>query len=231
MKKFILLLSVAALFNSCAGVKGNGNVESSTRDLDSFTGLRISGIINAFVMQGDVQSVKITADANLLPLIETSVSRGVLTIRSKKGISTYEKLNVYIVVPNLESVNLSGVASLNSKGKITSKHIELETSGSSEINLELDCSSIEAELIGASDINLKGSAGKIEVDAGGSSSLEAYSLQVESGDIETSGASKVNVSVEKELKASASGASNVNYKGSPKDVEQNTSGAASIKSK
>ncbi len=231
MKKFILLLSLAALFNSCVGVKGNGNVESSTREVDSFTGIRASGIIKVIVKQGDVQSVNISADANILPLIETSVSRGVLTIRSKKGISSYEKLIVNVVVPKLESVNLSGAAGLSSQGKIKSSNMDLEASGSSDINIDLECHDIEVELSGSANIDIKGSTDKLEVEASGASSLKAYSLQAKSAEVETSGASGVKISVEKKIKASASGASNISFKGNPKDVVQSTSGAASINSK
>lgn len=231
MKKTVLMLFVASLFSSCVGVKGNGNVESTNRQVDSFTSIRVSGAFTVFVMQGDVQSIKLTADANLLPLIETKVSSGTLDIRTKRGVSTNEKMTVHIVVPNLKSVNLSGVCSLNSKGLIKSDNMEIETSGSSNVNLELECDDLELESSGASSISLKGTAENVEIDASGASSIKAYSLVSENADIDISGSSGVRITVQNKINAKASGASSVNFKGNPKDVRQSKSGAASINSK
>lgn len=231
MKKTVLMLFVASLFTSCVGVKGNGNVESTNRQVDSFSGLRVSGAITVFVMQGDAQSVKLTADANLLALIETKVSGGTLNIRTKKEISTNEKLTVHIVVPNLNSVNLSGVCKLNSKGIFKGDKMEIETSGASHVDFELDCEDLELESSGASSITLKGSAENVEIEASGASNVKAYSLMTENADIDISGSSGVKVNVEKRINAKASGASSINFKGNPQDVRQSKSGAASINSK
>lgn len=231
MKKFILLVFIASLFSSCVGVKGNGNVESTNRQVASFTGLSVSGALTVFVMQGEEQSVKLTADANLLPLIDTKVIGGTLHISTKRGVSNYEKLNVYIVVPQLSSVDLSGACSLSSKGKLRADNMEIETSGASDVNMELECEDLELDLSGASNITLKGSAENVEIDASGASSVKAYSLVSERADIDVSGSSGVRITVQNQINAKASGASSVNFKGNPKEVKQSKSGAASINSK
>lgn len=231
MKNFILAIFALSLLNSCVGVKGNGNVETTNRQVESFSGIQVSGAINVFVKLGEVQSVQLTADANLLPLIKTTVSGGELVIRTNKSVTTYEKLNVYIVIPRLKSVKLNGASTCSSQGLIKSDNLEIEVSGASEVNMEVECSDLELELSGASEITLKGTAENVEIEASGASDVKAYSLIAESADIDASGASDVKITVKNKIDAEASGASSISFKGNPQEVRQSNSGASSINSK
>lgn len=231
MKNIVLLVFTSLLLNSCVGVRGNGEVESSNRQVESFTGIKVSGAINVFVRQGETHSLKITADANLLPLIKTSVSGDVLNISTKRAISKYEKLNVYIIMPSLEEIDISGASSLNSEGVLKADELDIEASGASDLNLNIDCEELDLDVSGACDVNLSGRAAKAEMEASGASDIKAYSLKLGEAVVDASGSSDVNITVENKIVASASGASSINYKGNPKEVKQFKSGAASINSK
>lgn len=65
----------------------------------------------------------------------------------------------------------------------------------------------------------------------GASKLDAENLKAENVSVDSSGASSATVFVTNELKADLSGATNVTYLGSPKNVQKKTSGASSVKEK
>ena len=230
MKKLFVLVLALGLFTSCVGVRGNGNVKTETRNIEGFSKIDVSGAVDVFVKQGDKEELTIKADENLMEYIETSVSGGELRIRPKKNISNYKKLDVYVVMRELEGVEASGACDVIGEGKFTSKYCELDASGASDIELEIECEGLDIDVSGASDVKLSGYSEVTDIEASGSSDVKAIKLVTKRCQISSSGASGVEIEVEKKLEVDASGASNVRYKGNPKEVNRSTSGASSVKS-
>jgi len=86
---------------------------------------------------------------------------------------------------------------------------------------------LKIELSGASDFKIAGQSDYLKVEASGASHLKALDFLARNIDVEASGASSVQVHVQKSLKVDASGASHVKYKGSPV-ITKDLSGAASL---
>jgi hypothetical protein len=74
-----------------------------------------------------------------------------------------------------------------------------------------------------------GSANKFDLVCSGASSFKGADLKVDEADLDASGASSIKIHVTETFKAHASGASSIQYKGSPKIYKQNASGASSIR--
>jgi Putative auto-transporter adhesin, head GIN domain len=66
------------------------------------------------------------------------------------------------------------------------------------------------------------------VEASGASDFKGYDLAIDNCKVSASGASDINITVNKELNVSASGASDVFYKGTCVIKEMRSSGASSI---
>jgi hypothetical protein len=76
---------------------------------------------------------------------------------------------------------------------------------------------------------LKGTAKNQHVDVSGAGSYRALDLASTNADVDVSGASKATISVSDDLKAEASGAAKILYRGTPKSREIESSGGSSIK--
>lgn len=229
MKKIFLVVILAGLLSSCAGVRGNGNVQTESRNIENFTKIDVSGALNVYIKQGDQEKLTIKADENLMDIIETSVSNGELRIKPKRNIRDYKKLDVYVVVKELEAIDVSGACDVIGEGNFESKYCEIDASGASDVVLNIKCEGLDVDVSGASDVKLAGESEVAEIEASGSSDVKALKLKTKRCQVNTSGASGVEITVEKKISVDASGASSVRYKGSPKDVRQNTSGASSVK--
>jgi hypothetical protein len=230
---FLLLFSVAFALAGCdglIGVNGNGNVKSEERSVDSFVELTAGGAFNIYLTQGDTESLRVEADENLLPLIETTVRSGRLVIRSRESIGNAKKLDVYITFRELTRIEASGACEINSNGQLTFGSLELNGSGASEIDLSLHASEIRGEYSGATEVDLEGSADVCKFRLSGASELDAQELVVGQITVDLSGASEAGVNVTQKLKVDASGASSVAYIGDP-EVDQRTSGASSVRKK
>jgi hypothetical protein len=227
------ILSIFALFSilsSCAvGVAGNGNVTEKNREVESFNGISASGMFQIHFIQSDNISLKVVADDNLHELIETYVNDRVLSVRTTESIRNAKKLELYISAPSLSFLDLSGAVSVDNKGEISGERLMIQTSGAAEINLNVRVEEIEIGCSGATEVDLRGRADKVEINASGATEIKMFELEALRMSLDLSGASEVKVNVTKELRVSASGASEIVYRGNPKLSRSDLSGASSIK--
>lgn len=229
---FVVLSVLACVTTACNNmdcVVGSGNQISETRKPGSFTKVETSGAIKVFLKQGGSNEVRIIADDNILPKIETRVSGGTLDIDMDGNFCDAGPVTVYITSSQYEGVDASGAVEITSQGKLKVQDFDLELSGSSKVSLEMDAANVKTSSSGASEINLKGQAASHELDLSGSSSIEALDFVVGKYRIESSGASNSKINVLNDLNIKSSGASEVQYRGNPQNIRNSESGASSLR--
>jgi hypothetical protein len=193
------------------GVHGSGSMKSETRDVSGFSAVDVSGAFEVEIVAQKEFSVEVEADDNLLELIRTEVDGDTLKIKSEKSIKSGNPLKIRITAPNIASLDLSGASKVNLTN-LSNESLSLDSSGASKIKIE-------------------GTTKTFDVEMSGASKLEAENLKAENVSVDSSGASSAYVYVTGELKCDLSGATNVTYSGSPKNVQKKTSGASSVKEK
>jgi hypothetical protein len=181
------------------------------RDVEAFDSIEVGGAFELIVHvdPAAAQRVEVSGDDNIVPEITTTVSGGELEIGIDQG----------MVRPKLDMKVEVWVASLAG----------LEASGASDITVEgLHGENFDLDLSGASDSSFSGSVDRFEIDLSGASDLDARELHAKIVDLELSGAGEAEVWASDRLDAEVSGAGNVRYFGSPKEVHQDVSGAGNI---
>lgn len=115
MKIYLILFAAITVFASCYNpfnktVKGNGNIKTEERTVQTFDEIKCSGSYNVELTQGNASAVKIETDENLLPYIETKVNGDELVIRTEDDVNirSSDKIKVYITTNKLEGFRLSG---------------------------------------------------------------------------------------------------------------------------
>jgi hypothetical protein len=204
----------AKIFNiefNVGGVKGNGNVQTETRDIRGFKGVHVSGIFEVEVVAQKDFGVQVQADENLLQYVKTEVEGGVLEISTSKRIKSSSGLKVIVYAPDIENLDVSGVAKV-SVSDVKNSSLRLDTSG-------------------ASKINLSGETDKLAIDVSGASVIDAENLKSRAATVDSSGASKISVFATESVRADASGASRITYAGGATDVVKKSSGASSVSAK
>lgn len=192
-------------------IKGSGVLKNETRAVSGFSKVEAGGAIRLEITAQKDFSVSVEADDNLLPLIKTEVRGDTLKIYREKGSSSKIGIKVTISMPDVNGIDISGASTAVVSGA-KSESLELEASGASKIKID-------------------GEAKDLTSDASGASGIDAENLLAENADIKASGASNTTVSATGELEADASGASTIYYTGEPKNLNQKSSGASSIKKK
>lgn len=235
MKYFLVLLLGVSLVFSCRyiggkRVKGNGNVETEQRNVSSFDGVVSHGSFDVTVITGDVHSVKIEADENLLQYIDTDVEGGNLTITTRRGYNLRPRNDLKITVTAPHFNELSAHGSGNIKGvnliKATEK-TKLHLSGSGNIKVDLEAPAVDAEIAGSGNISVSGTTKEFSSRIYGSGDIRAGGMNAEEGSVEIAGSGNVEISASNKLDIKIMGSGGVKYRGDAQ-VNTNIAGSGSV---
>lgn len=233
IRRWIILL--LALFPIAAAAQkviiNDPNV--AVRSLDeSFHSIRVSDAIDLFVSQSDQESLAVSAaKEEYRNKIKTEVVNGVLRISFENrgfNFSGNMKLRAYVSFKDLKKITASGSSDVIATSTISVQDLTIDMSGASDFKGTISVTSFTAKLSGASDARLSGKATNVVIDASGASDVKAYDLVSDYCTIESSGSSDVEITVNKELNARASGSSDVNYRGDAPVRNVSTSGSSSV---
>ena len=214
---FITLLGLF-LFSSCTTDSDDdcldslGPIVTEIRDVDDFHSIVLKGIGNIFLTQGSTKSLSIETNEELLIRLETTVSNETLTVDlSEKDciIRDIDKLDIFITIPNIESLSVGGV------GNITAQN-------------DFDLESLNISLDGVGNATLRGKTDFLETSSSGVGNIHAFDMTAEKCNIVITGVGNVEVTVTSELDVNINGSGNVFYKGNP-TVTVDISGSGNVR--
>lgn len=227
----LFVLSVPAMAQQKT-VVNDANAEK--RNVESFNGVSVSGGLDVYLVQGGEDGVAVSAsEPQYRARIVTEVKNGVLTIwfnnQGKFWGMDKKKLRAYISFRDLKTLRISGSCDVYITGVLKGSSLDLSLSGSSDLKGAVDLDNLKADMSGASDIVLSGKVGALSITGSGSSDFKNYDLVSQTCDAHVSGSSDVEVTVEKELSGSASGSSDIRFRGNGVIKKSSTSGSSSIR--
>lgn len=230
MKYLLLILITSTVFISCESISGNGNVWEENRSISNIYEIKTSGPIDVEIRSGDHYELTVQNDENLLPYVITEIDNGVLNIHYKDGYSVMQDhAKVFVTTPTLEKIVSSGSADITSKGVIkNSNRIEIGTSGSGDINAEVDAPSISVSGSGSGNVTLLGMTKDFDCKMSGSGDVKCANLKSENAVIHVSGSSDVHVFASVSLKVNVSGSGDVYYGGNPTSPEIQIAGSGTV---
>lgn len=214
----LLAAVLSIVLAACAGlapiatvpgpVVGQGSVTSEDRTSGEFQHLSVGGGLRVEVTSGSPVSVKLTAQANLLPLITTGVSGGQLIVNVKApGVSTSQPMTLTVVVPDLRSVTLSGGANGTLAATVDS--------------LALDVS-------GGALLEATGRARSLALTASSGAQAKLAGLVADTATVAASGGCQAELNVTSTLSGSATGGATIRLAHPPATLDVTTSGGGSV---
>jgi len=215
MKRFIraaLALVVVLGCTCCNMVRGSGVEAEETRQVPQFSRMEIDGSyvvkINVDKNGKDTVALKISGDDNILPLIDTEVSDGKLTVKSDKNLSFNDPLSLVVNPADMEELKLNG-------------------SGDVVIN-GIDNKKTAVIIAGSGDVKLAGKTGTLRLEIAGSGDIDAIELIADEVVVEIAGSGEMSVCAEKNLDVEIAGSGTVNYYCNPAEVKQDITGSGEL---
>lgn len=234
---FILLMVLTVAMPTMSQVEKNlvydGNAE--VRNLKGYTAIDVSGAIDLYLSQGTEDAVAVSASSDeIIARIRSEMRGNTLRIYfDGKGLNWKKwgnyKMKAYVTFKQLNNIEASGACNVKVSGKIRQEQLRIEMSGASDFKGDVEISDLKLNASGASRITVNGSVKMLGVNANGASDIRGYDISAEQCKVDASGASVVRITVNKELNATASGASAIYYKGEGLIRDINTSGGATVK--
>jgi len=218
----IVVLSIASFFvlPSCQKIVGEGPIVTETRSTGNFTGIssEMSGIVN--IQIANEFKVEVSAQRNILDVLQTHVVNGVLHIDFKDfvRVKSHEDLLINITVPTANYLRLSGSGDMNVHGDLATNSLEVKMSGSGNVYIDkaVVADRIDADMSGSGNINiLNGSAINLDLKISGSGKIEFPGVAAENAVTHTSGSGDMKLLVSKKLDATISGSGSIYYHGNP----------------
>jgi len=214
----------------CFGGVGSGREATQTRDVGAFKRLQVQGGIVATVTLG-ARAVSLTADDNLLDLIETRIEGDLLIIRTKDGVSVTTSKGLRAAISNdvLQGVQAGGGSTVTGPATAASTW-KAEATGASRITLT-GLSSTTATLIaaGGSTLTIAGAVTELTVNASGGSTGNLIDLSATRVTLDVAGGSTMKLGSADAVTGSASGGSTVTIK-SARSVTVDSTGGSSVTS-
>lgn len=231
MNNFFVFLIAATVLTSCNSITGNGNVISEKRNISDVHSIKTSGSIDIEISNGNSYSLVVEDDENLIPYIVTEVSNGMLNIHYKNNYSIMDgHAKVMVTVPSLNKISTSGSSDIKGHGTIKSDNqLDIATSGSGDIDLEVDAPAINATSSGSGDIALSGRTKNFDCEISGSGDVKCSNLKSENANINLSGSSNSHVFASVGLKVKIAGSGDLYYSGNPASPEIHISGSGTVK--
>ena len=166
-----------------------------------------------------INDIKIKATGTLLEI----------SLPKKSYLNINEKIIVKLNLKELNSLEFNGSGDFFVKDfKSADFYLKIDGNGKGFIE-DNDFENLSVDINGNANIFLKGKNKNLIVKMYGLGSFNAYELSTDNADLTLNGTGKIEVSVEKKLKAKLNGIGTIVYKGNPKVEEASLKGLGSIK--
>jgi len=158
--------------------QGSGRVISKTYDFSDFKEIEILGRGNLFITQQDDYSVRITAEDNILELLDPRVQGDKLIIGERRLLFTNtENINIHVSLPELERVYVAGSGDIKSQNKIKEDNLKIDIDGSGDVDMDVELNELNTRISGSGDCNYWGHSYNHNLVISGGGDINAFNLE------------------------------------------------------
>lgn len=224
------LLALAAVALAACGLDvGNNHVVTEQCAVPAFSKLSVQSGFRAVLSRGE-RELALTADENLLPVLEAFVQDDtlVLRVRPHHAVTSTHGLEAVVNNPVLTALDASGgsIVDAAASGAIA---WPIAASGGSEVAVSgLSATRVTLDASGGSRARLFGLATQLDLVGSGGSQVSADGLYAQDVTLNASGGSIVRVRASRSVQGDASGGSQVSVSGTPQTRQVTVSGGSTV---
>ncbi len=221
MKKLILIgliaIGVMGLTSCEPDIVGNRIVEREFRRASYFNKIELNIPAEVILRQGPVKDIEIEAEDNILNALDTRVSSNTLRITyNGNWVRTNYKVKIWIQVPDIEAIRVSGSGKVIGDNTIIGKNLELRLSGSGLIDVAAEIKNeVDANISGSGLIYVEGDTYSTDFDISGSGKIEGFNLKSDNSYVDITGSGRCETFAFSRLDVSISGSGDAYFRGKP----------------
>lgn len=227
---FTILLGVFGLSscNTYEVIDGSGIVQTEFRRMAYFNKIELYFPAEVIVRQGNTKDIEITAESNIIDLVYSRVSGNTLILDDNGRLRSSHNVKIYVQVPDINAIFVSGSGRVISDNKIFSKNMNLRLSGSGLIDVALDVKNdLVADLSGSGLVFMEGDTYNGIYDVSGSGKIQSFDMHADNTDIAITGSGICETTALSNLDVNISGSGFVYFRGNPR-ISKYISGSGKI---
>lgn len=227
-KTALYLIALPLLFAGCKSkcVEDLGIHPTREAVVKPFDEIKVNGPIKLIMRQDSSFKVVIEADSSVIDKVTAEVSGHELNLKlDAKQYCGKDSIIISAGIGDLKKLSGEGATRIFTSSTINVNELALNLSGATKVVMDLNAAKlITTQKDGASTIDLNGQAGVHEVKSNGSLTINAFGFITGVYDLDLEGTAKVKINALNDLNIKTSGAAEIYYKGSPKNIKEKQSG-------
>lgn len=196
-------------------VQGSGKIVSQARQPGPFHGVELATSAHVEVVIGGDDTLTIEGDDNIVPLIETVVRNGVLTIRPVRKNMQFDGRRVRIVVKarNVDNLGVAGSGRLEAK-RVRADKLAIDVAGSGALDIDgIEAKTVDVSVAGSGKVEAAGQATRADISIAGSGKADTARLGVRHARVSVSGSGQSVLAASGTITANVTGSGSVGYYG------------------
>jgi hypothetical protein len=188
---------VAVLAAGCSEIEGSGNVVTETKTVKGVSSVSLFGDGTLEIEQTGAESLTITADDNIIPMLSAEVRDGELKLGPKNlaNVQPTKGIHYKLTVKGLTGLSLTGDAEANID-KLATDHLKVSITGDGRVRIG-------------------GTADNQEVSIIGDGKYEGTGLNSKTAKVSITGDGHLDLAVSDKLDVNIMGDGHINYTGDP----------------
>lgn len=234
-----LALLAAVILSSCVvlqppgagqAIEGSGTLAEETRPISGVTVVELSMPGTLHIEIGAAESLRVSAEDNLLAYIETNARGGELAIRTTPNVDLRPRkpIDYYLTLKALDSLSVTSAGDVEAPDlQATHFSVTLSSSGSVSVN-SLKAETLGVEITSSGNlVILGGEVQRQEIRISSSGEYMARDVPSSEAEVTLSSSGSATVRVLDSIRANLSSSGNLYYLGSPQlDIQTSSSGQA-----
>ena len=211
------------------GINGKGSNTTQVIPYKSFSKIDLAFDADLLYTQDSVYKIEISAQSNIQEVIETEVSKNVLTFKASRKLWNHNPIQIIVHSPAIEGFAMSGSGNVYAQNPLQTSTMDLNVSGSGGIEIPvLNADNINTSVSGSGKIKvLDGTSKNHMIDISGSGNIDCLNMRSSKSTISVSGSGEVKIWAAEQLDIDVSGSGKVSYKGYP-TINTKISGSGKI---
>ncbi len=254
----LTVLILAMMLSSCTysqlfdSVKGTGMSIDRDFNVTDFKGIDVSGGFDVTLVQGNTESLTLTAQKNLFDHITVEVYNGTLKVYTRNNLMATQPMKARITFKSISNLKVSGGGDVTSETPVNVEALDVYISGGGDFSSVINSEELKCHISGGGDAEIGGKTKSynLEVSGGGNikSAVNASVIycriagggdlylrnedKTSEADIDINGGGNIDMKINAEkLKCSVTGGGDADLYGQASEFEITINGGGNLKAR
>jgi hypothetical protein len=178
IRGLIFLLPASMLFfngfsQTFIPVKGTGQSIDKNIDVSEFKGIDVSGGFDVVLLQGNSESLTLTAQENLFEYITARVENGTLKIYTRNNIRPTQPMKARITFKQISNLKVSGGGDTHGETPLNTDALDVSVSGGGDFSSVINAEELKGSISGGGDTKIEGKIKDFNISVSGGGDLKS----------------------------------------------------------